>query len=316
MIDSYANGANIMSDINLKANLSNEIINQQTTELATLDKELTDCLTRNHYQILSYICNGSTCSVYKIVDINQTMLAAKIIDHRRIVPKFREQLLPNELMITRMVSHSNIIQIENVLQIDNYSIIISELAIDGDLLRFIQQTEQPLIDKYRKWFTDTTQGVAYLHSKGIGHRDIKADNVLLCNGGIAKLADFGYAILTLDLRGRVQLCTTFCGTPEYAAPEVLRHIPYNVTVSDCFSLGTLLYLLVTRKLPFGCGKTIRTKEGAFQQYKRIMAKNWAVCGEIEKDPNLYSLIDQLLHPDVKYRISAEQVLLHPWIKQN
>lgn len=84
--------------------------------------------------------------------------------------------------------------------------------------------------------------VAYLHDLEVAHRDIKPENIVLSNG-VAKLCDFGWSTRTTDRR------TTYCGTFDYAPPEILEGKDYDHTV-DLWSLGVLAYELLTGKLPF------------------------------------------------------------------
>lgn len=287
--------------------------NDEPISLTSESTPVQACLNENQYQIVNYLSGGSTCSVYLIKDADGRFLAAKVIDHSKAQPKFLHELLPNELNIVRLLNHPNVLKTENIFEIPNYSIIISEYAQEGDLLQFLQDSNDINLATNKRYFTDCTKGLAYLHSIGIGHRDIKADNVLLFTGGEAKLADFGYAIFLKDDNGQIKVCQQFCGTPEYAAPEILYHTPYLPAVSDCFSLGCLLYLLTTKCLPFGFGAAIRTKTGMISQIERIVRRQWTVQGEIERDNRLKELIDHLLNPSPRSRFTASQVLTHVWI---
>lgn len=288
-----------------------------SSEASDLAAPVQVCLKANQYQMMHYLAGGSTCSVYLIKDdASGRLLAAKVIDHSKVQPKFLHDLLPNELKIVRILNHPNVLKTESVLQIPNYSIIVSEYAQEGDLLQLLQKCDQINMVTHRRYFTDCTKGLAYLHSIGIGHRDVKADNVLLFTGGETKLADFGYAVFLQDDNGQIKAFQQFCGTPEYAAPEILYHFPYSPAISDCFSLGCLLYLLSTRSLPFGYGAAIRTKTGITAQFERIVKRQWVVQGEIERDNNLKELIDHLLSPNPRTRFTAKQVLAHIWIRDS
>lgn len=156
---------------------------------------------------------------------------------------------------------------------------------------------------------------------------------MLCNN-IAKLADFGYATRCLDTKGQIILSTSFCGTMEYKvriksliivasffkfvllykAPEaMLCRKAYNPLISDCFSLGVLLYVMVTHEFPFGSGNEIRTSEGLQMHYEDVVRKKWKPTGIIQNDLKLYHLLCQLLNPDVKERITARQALVQAWL---
>ena len=136
---------------------------------------------------------------------------------------------------------------------------------------------------------------------------------MLCNG-TAKLADFGYAVHTVDNHGHVILSTNCCGTLEYKAPEtILATVPYNPLISDCYSLGVLLYVMVTHQFPFGSGEEIRTPIGLTTLHNDIINKKWQMDDTIQKDHQLCSLLSQLLNPDLKERITVRQAFVHPWV---
>ncbi|KAH7645632.1 testis-specific serine/threonine-protein kinase 3 [Dermatophagoides farinae] len=293
-----------------------------TTGLELLDSKIEDeeisvtvkkLLKKSNYTIVKFIDKGSTSKVYKIVRSDQ-YYAAKIVDHRHLSELIRKQFLPNELKIVTSIKHPNIIKTEEVLTNDECSIIITEFAPDGDLMTYIErQSTSPDIERAKYWAIQITQGLVYLHSKGIAHLDIKADNVLLIQG-VAKISDFTYAQFSKDpITNNVIPCTTFCGTLEYKAPETLhRAIPFNPFIADCFSLGVLIYTLVTMEFPFGSGSELRTTAGLRHLYDNIQKKQWQPNHLIKANRKLYSFLKQLLNPDIDERITAEQALIHPW----
>lgn len=265
------------------------------------------------YELVGFITRGSTCAVYKLVDCNGSFFAAKVLDRSQLKPIVLNTLLPNELSIVREIHHPYIMSVYNVFSLPGYSVIVSEFAADGDLISYIENHAVPNIVMSKQWFSQTVQAIVYLHSKGIAHRDIKADNILLCSN-VAKLADFGYATRCLDTKGQVILSTNFCGTMEYKAPEAIRCTkPYNPMMADCFSLGILLFVMVTHEFPFGSGNEIRTREGLLLHYEDITQKKWRPTGVIQTDLKLYCLLCQLLNPEVKERITARQALVQSWL---
>ncbi len=187
-------------------------------------------LHEKQFEIGKFLAGGSTCSVFLVKDATGHSLAAKVIIHSKVQPKFLNELLPNELKIVRLLNHPNVLKTEHVFQLPDFSIIISEYAQEGDLLQALQNSEEINLTVHKRYFVDCTKGLAYLHSIGIGHRDVKADNVLLFSEGEAKLADFGYAVFLFDANGQTKACHQFCGTPEYAG-SLLRVI--FAQIFDC-----------------------------------------------------------------------------------
>ncbi|KAH9413266.1 hypothetical protein DERP_012977 [Dermatophagoides pteronyssinus] len=270
-------------------------------------------LKKFNYNIVKFIDKGSTSKVYK-VSRNDQLYAAKIVDYNKLSDLIRKRFLPNEMKLVTSLNHPNIIRTEEVLTDDECSIIISEFGTDGDLMSYIErQTASVDIKRAKQWAVQIIQGLVYLHSKGIAHLDVKADNVLLCQG-VAKLSDFTYAQISLDPKtNNVIPCTTFCGTLEYKAPETLhRAAPFNPFIADCFSLGVLIFTLVTMEFPFGSGSDLRTTAGLQRLYEDIQNKQWQPNHLIKADRKLYSLLKQLLNPDIDERITVEQALMHPW----
>lgn len=86
-------------------------------------------------------------------------------------------------------------------------------------------------------------------------------------------------------------------------------------ISDCFSLGVLLYVMVTHEFPFGSGNDIRTNEGLQIHYDDVTRKKWKPIGAIQTDLKLYHLLCQLLNPEVKERITARQALVQAWLAE-
>ena len=149
----------------------------------------------------------------------------------------------NEIQIMKKVNHPNVLKLYNAFQKDNNMYLILEYCNDGDLSKYISSN----IHKYdHLYFYQILEGLEYLYSNNILHRDIKPQNILICNNNI-KISDFGLA----KSFEKTELITTFCGSPLYMAPEIIKNKCYT-NISDIWSLGVVLYELLIKKHPYNC----------------------------------------------------------------
>ena len=128
-----------------------------------------------------------------------------------------------------------------------------ELAEGGDFLDLLHQTKALSEDRARYFYLQFGDALRYMHSIGFAHRDIKCENILLDKTRtVSKLTDFGFTRSCVEKgSGQRMLSDTYCGSAAYVAPEVLKSQPYNPMISDVWSTGVVLYVLVNNRLPFG-----------------------------------------------------------------
>jgi len=146
-------------------------------------------------------------------------------------------------------------------------------------------------------FVQVSSAIAYMHAQGFGHRDIKSDNVLYNpETGRVTVIDFGFAVKTS------KLCDDFSASPLYAAPEVLLFKPYDVTASDCWSLGILLFQMVYGRFPFAAKDL---KELAhWVTTAEVTFRDELVVPSSPKYPEIKQMIKRLLEKDPATRMSS------------
>lgn len=151
-------------------------------------------------------------------------------------------------------------------------------------------------------------GLQYLHEMEIAHRDIKCENVLLTSNYNVKLADFGFARCMIDSHGKRVLSDTYCGSLSYVAPEILRGYPYNPKISDIWSLGVILYILLNKAMPFD-------EDNIKRLYELQIARKWKFRTKVTGNltDRVKKLVSSLLEPDVSKRWRLDQIMQSDWI---
>ncbi|XP_035116106.1 testis-specific serine/threonine-protein kinase 4 isoform X4 [Callithrix jacchus] len=215
------------------------------------------------YELGKVIGNGSYGTVYEAFYTKQKiMVAVKIISKKKASDDYLNKFMTREIQVMKVLRHKYLINFYQAIETTSRVYIILELAQGGDVLERIQRygaCSEPLAGK---WFSQLTLGIAYLHSKGIVHRDLKLENLLLDKWESVKISDFGFAKMVpsnnhvghsasyRQVNCFSHLSQTYCGSFAYACPEILLGLPYNPFLSDTWSMGVILYTLVVAHLPF------------------------------------------------------------------
>lgn len=198
-----------------------------------------------HYAITRHLGEGSYSTVKQVTHRKKGgLFACKIVDKLSLSPVDRVAL-DHEIRVLSSVAHENVMRLHEVIEDDVKCYLVMELAENGDLFdRIVKQGKFQERDAQRV-LGGLVEALYYCHSKAIIHRDIKPENVLL-SGDNVKLCDFGFA---KQLGSVQEQSTDSCGTPGYAAPEILDGKPYGIEV-DVFSLGVVTYIMLCGYPPF------------------------------------------------------------------
>ncbi|KAJ8357425.1 hypothetical protein SKAU_G00202190 [Synaphobranchus kaupii] len=202
-----------------------------------------------------------------------------------------------EIAILARLQHPNIVKVLEVFENDHFFQMVMEKHGEGlDLFEFIER--QPRLDEplASYIFRQLVAAVAYLRGKGIIHRDIKDENVIIDSDFNIRLIDFGSAAVLESGK----LFYMFCGTLEYCSPEVLQGNPYEGPELEMWSLGVLLY-------------TVLFSENPFCEVEETLQAQ--LCLPFPVSSELQVLLSGLLHPEPGLRSTLEAVLQAPWIRQ-
>jgi serine/threonine protein kinase len=149
-------------------------------------------------------------------------------------------------------------------------------------------------------FEQIASAIACCHSHGVSHRDLKPENIFISKFPHIKVSDLGLC----GVISHNDMMSTFCGSPCYCAPECLAHLHYDGRMCDVWSLGVVLFAMVTGSLPW----TIANTSAMLRQ---ILTANYAIPPHVS--PKCRDLIQRMLVKDPSQRLSLERVLAHPWM---
>ncbi|KAG8253409.1 MAP/microtubule affinity-regulating kinase 3 [Homalodisca vitripennis] len=178
-------------------------------------------------------------------------VAIKIIDKTQLNPGSLQKLF-REVRIMKMLDHPNIVKLFQVIETEKTLYLVMEYASGGEVFDYLVLHGRMKEKEARAKFRQIVSAVQYCHQKKIIHRDLKAENLLLDSEMNIKIADFGFSN---EFTPGNKL-DTFCGSPPYAAPELFQGKKYDGPEVDVWSLGVILYTLVSGSLPFD-GSTLR-----------------------------------------------------------
>ena len=216
--------------------------------------------------------------------------------------KYKEskEKLKNEVEVLSKLHHPFINQILDNFETDTHFFIVMEY-ICGDLLTFIRKRNKLNEQIAKVIFKQLIEGLKYIHKKNIIHRDIKLDNILIDTTNTVKICDFG---VSRKIQKGEKIYER-CGTPAYIAPEIYKKIGYTGFQSDVWSAGVTLYYILSGNLPFK-GNNIRDLENAILlgEYKKIRDISFEAS----------DIIDRMLKLNPAERITIEELLKHPWLK--
>jgi tRNA A-37 threonylcarbamoyl transferase component Bud32 len=261
-------------------------------------------LTIGNYEVQRKLDSGAFATVWLGEHrLTHVRVALKAVDNASLTTSDLQARFVREMAIAKQLDHPFIAHVFEVIRTDDQTFIVQELAERGSILDFINARDRVPEVQARRLFGQLVCVLDYLHNeKRVVHRDLKAENVLLDRHMNIRVIDFGLSNTFTADNG---LLHTSCGSPHYAAPEMIKGEPYTKAV-DIWSAGVLLYAMVTGGLPFSSDTLNRllTRIAIAEPYIPAFLS-----------PALRDLLVKLLQKRPKERLSIQRIREHPWLAQ-
>ncbi|XP_050306517.1 MAP/microtubule affinity-regulating kinase 3-like isoform X3 [Anthonomus grandis grandis] len=258
--------------------------------------------TIGKYKLLKTIGKGNFAKVKLAKHVpTGKEVAIKIIDKTQLTPGSLQKLF-REVRIMKMLDHPNIVKLFQVIETEKTLYLVMEYASGGEVFDYLVLHGRMKEKEARAKFRQIVSAVQYCHQKRIIHRDLKAENLLLDSEMNIKIADFGFSN---EFTPGNKL-DTFCGSPPYAAPELFQGKKYDGPEVDVWSLGVILYTLVSGSLPFD-GSTLR------ELRERVLRGKYRIPFYMSTDCE--NLLKKFLVLNPAKRASLETIMKDKWMNQ-
>jgi 5'-AMP-activated protein kinase catalytic alpha subunit len=227
-------------------------------------------------------------------------VAIKILEKVMITSMIDVVRLKREIHILKLLRHPSIIQLYDLIETDERIYLVMEYADGGELYTYIVERHRVEEDQARRFFLQLIDAVEYIHSHNIVHRDLKPENLLLDRHKNVKICDFGLSNVYSERRA----LETPCGSPCYAAPEMVAGDRYDGLSVDLWSCGVVLFAMICGYLPF-------EDPDHTVLYKKIIKAEYVIPGFISDDAK--NLIRSILNVNPDTRYNVQQIKEHPWL---
>lgn len=255
------------------------------------------------YEIGDELGCGSFSHVCLAQDIEtHTIYAVKIVPKANLANQQDEQRFQREINTMAFLKNPNLVALNDFFWDDENFYMIIDYCQGGELFDYIVKNERLDEQTASIVFHQILLAIECCHLHGVAHRDLKPENVLITEFPHVKVADFGLCGL---IKEETKM-KTFCGSPCYCAPECLCRVQYDGKKADIWSMGIMLYAMVTGEHPWDITNTS-------MMLRQILKASYYVPEFLS--PEVVDLISRILKPQPAERITIEEIKEHPWVKR-
>ena len=255
-----------------------------------------------NYQIEEELGSGAFSTVCKAINTKTgDKFACKIFPKSNLSDKGDIERFQREINAMAFLRHDNLVALYDLHWDETNFYLFLDFCPGGELFDYIVDHDKLDEPSSAVIFKQIASAVQYCHNSGVAHRDLKPENILIDEYPHIKVSDFGLCGFIAEQ----QLMKTFCGSPCYCAPECLCRVQYDGRSSDVWSLGVILYAMVTGEHPWNISNTSI-------MLRQILKGAYSVPSHVSSPCK--ELITRMMQVNPKDRISIDDIMKHPWLK--
>lgn len=254
------------------------------------------------YNLLEELGHGAFSVVCKAMNLqNKKIYACKVFPKSNLADKGDVERFQREINAMAFLRHENLVALYDFFWDEANFYMIIDFCPGGELFDYIVNHDKLDEPTAALIFQQIASALQYCQSLGVAHRDLKPENVLIDQFPLIKVSDFGLCGYISDQK----MMKTFCGSPCYCSPECLCRVQYDGRLSDIWSLGVILYAMVTGEHPWNITNTSI-------MLRQILKGAYTVPPFVS--PQCKELITKMMQVNPRDRITIDQILKHPWLK--
>jgi serine/threonine protein kinase len=245
---------------------------------------------------------GSSGVVFRAVHMEtEQTYAVKVMAKQFLIDHNAVNRFKREVTILSSLDSPHVVKFYDCLDDDELVYLVTEFCELGTMEAVLLRPEGCAEHNAVHFVRQLVEGVHYLHARGIAHRDLKPQNIMVDAQFNLKLCDFGFAI---EISAGLQ--TARCGSPMFSAPEVISSQPYDPQCADMWSLGVIVFWLVTGTIPW---KDVTHQKALVYD---IQTAKYHIPEHLS--PNFANFVGGLMQPQPMLRFTPNQALAHPWLQ--